>query len=247
MHESVTLNLTQGLRSTSVFLLILFPVIILLLTLGIGLAGAQPVDMEKLSAIGKEVYDLKGCSGCHKIAGIGGDLGPDLSNEGNIVSHDMEWHKRHFREPQSIVSGSTMPAFDLPGPESDALSAYMISLKSAELPKDIERNIKMAHERLDEARHGIDEIKKKGFNVDHIEVKYAQGWTHLETINNMIYTHNLTGVYQETEAAINITREITQDVLSYKKELDHRVIQSIILIVLLAIIAVLIFIKLLIL
>lgn len=217
------------------------------MTLHAGNAMPQPSGMDKLSVVGKEIYDLKGCSGCHKIAGVGGDLGPDLSNEGNIVSHDMKWHKSHFSDPQSVVPGSTMPAFDLSTSESEALAAYMLSLKSTELPEDIERNIKLAHDKLDEVRHGIDEIKKKGFNVDHLEVKYAQGWTHLETINNMIYTHNLTGVYQETEAAINITREISQDVLSYKKELEHRVIQSIILIVLLVIIAVLVFIKLLIL
>lgn len=203
-------------------------------------------NTEELVALGKEVYNTKGCGGCHKIAGVGGDLGPDLTNEGNIVSHDIEWHKKHFRDPQSVVPGSTMPKIDLADTEIEALAAFMTDLKSAELPRDIELAIKNTREKLDEARKGIDEIKAKGFNVDDLEFKYAQGWTRLETINNMIYTHNLSGVYQETEEALNIAKEINQEVHSYRKELEHRIIQAIILITLLVIIVVLVFIKLLI-
>jgi len=136
-----------------------------------------------------------------------------------------------------------MPKVDLLEREAEALAVYMISLKSTDLPKDIEVSIKTAHEKLGEARKGIDEIKKSGFNVDALEVKYAQGWTRLETINNMIYTHNLAGVSRETDDAVNITREIMQDVLSYQKELEHRVIVSIVFIVLIVIIVVLVFLK----
>lgn len=208
-------------------------------------AAPETPDMSDPTALGQEIYNLKGCGGCHKIAGAGGDLGPDLTNEGNIVSHDIEWHRRHFLDPQSVVPGSTMPKIDLTESELMALAAFMLSLKSEELPKDVEGAIKMAHEKLDEARKGIDEIKKSGFNVDHLEVKYIQGWTHLETINNMIYTHNLTGVYKETDEAVSTAKEILQEVLSYNKELEHRVIQTVVLIILIVIMVVLLFIKLL--
>jgi len=208
---------------------------------------AEPVstDMSDHAALGQEIYNLKGCGGCHKIAGAGGDLGPDLTNQGNIISHDTEWHRRHFTDPQSVVPGSTMPNLGLTEEELTALTAYMLSLRSEDLPKDAEGAIKMAHEKLDEARKGIDEIKKSGFNVDHLEVKYVQGWTHLETINNMIYTHNLAGVYKETEEAVTTAKEILQEVLSYNKELEHRVIQTVVLIMLIVIMVVLLFIKLL--
>ncbi|MBI5192193.1 MAG: cbb3-type cytochrome c oxidase subunit II [Nitrospirae bacterium] len=207
------------------------------------LAGAQETNPDSLISIGKEVYNLKGCSGCHKIAGSGGDMGPDLTNEGNIVPHDAAWHKKHFKDPQSVVPNSTMPNLSLSDKEINALTAFMQSLRSVDLPKDIEGTIKLAHEKLDEARKGIDEIKKSGFNVDNLEVKYIDGWTHLETINNMIYTHNLTGVSKETEDAINLAKEIMEDVHSYKKELEHRIVQGLILIVLFVIIGVLVFIK----
>ena len=206
-------------------------------------AELQVMNTDELVSIGKEVYDRKGCAGCHKIAGSGGDLGPDLTNEGNVLSHDVKWHKSHFKEPSSVVPGSMMPKIDLLEREAEALAVYMTSLKSTDLPKDIELSIKTAHERLDEARKGVDGIKKSGFNVDALEVKYALGWTRLETINNMIYTHNLAGVTKETEDAITISKEIMQDVLSYQEELEHRVIVSIVFIVMIVIIVVLVFLK----
>lgn len=208
---------------------------------------AEPVstDLSDHAALGQQIYNEKGCGGCHKIAGAGGDLGPDLTNQGNIISHDAEWHRRHFTDPQSVVPGSTMPNLGLTEEELTALTAYMLSLRSEDLPKDAEGAIKMAHEKLDEARKGIDEIKKSGFNVDHLEVKYVQGWTHLETINNMIYTHNLSGVYKETEEAVTTAKEVLQEVSSYNKELEHRVLQTVVLIMLIVIMVVLLFIKLL--
>lgn len=203
----------------------------------------QTLNLDELISIGKEIYDRKGCAGCHKIEGTGGELGPDLTNEGNVISHDVQWHINHFKDPSSVVPGSIMPKTDLLEQEAEALAAYMTSLKSTDLPKDIELSIKTAHERLDEARKGVDGIKKSGFNVDALEVKYALGWTRLETINNMIYTHNLAGVTKETEDAINISKEIMQEVLSYQNELEHRVIVSIVFIVMIVIIAVLVFFK----
>lgn len=203
----------------------------------------QTLNMNELISIGKEVYDRNGCAGCHKIEGTGGDLGPDLTNEGNVISHDVQWHISHFKDPSSVVPGSIMPKSDLLEREAEALATYMTSLKSTDLPKDIELSIKTAHERLDEARKGVDGIKKSGFNADALEVKYAQGWTRLETINNMIYTHNLAGVTKETDDAITISKEIMQEVLSYQNELEHRVIVSIVFIVMIVIIVVFVFLK----
>ncbi len=206
-------------------------------------ADAESLNMDELVSTGRDIYYRKGCSGCHKMAGAGGNIGPDLTNEGNVLLHTVEWHKSHFKDPSSVVPGSMMPKIDLLEKEAEALAVYLTSLKSTDLPKDIELLIKTAHEKLDEARKGVDGIKKSGFNVDALEVKYVQGWTRLETINNMIYTHNLAGVSRETEEAITIAKEIMQDVLSYQKELEHRVIVSIVFIVMIVIIVVLVFLK----
>jgi len=201
------------------------------------------LSKDELIKIGKEVYEEKGCSGCHKIAGVGGNIGPDLTNEGNILSHDAEWHRKHFKNPSSVTPGSIMPPVDLPPKKLDALIAYVMSLKSEELPADIERAIKRAHEELKKARRGIDEVKKAGFNVDDLEFKYTQAWTRLETINNMIYRRDLQGVFKQTEEAINLSKEIMKGVYLYKNELRHRITQSIILISLIVVIVVLLFLK----
>lgn len=209
-------------------------------------AGTENMSKEKLIELGKEIYATKGCSGCHRINGKGGTIGPDLSNEGNIVAHDEKWHYRHFKNPQSVMPGSAMPDLGLTDLEIKALTAYMMSLKSGKLPKDIEMSIKRAREKLEAAKKGIEEIKSRGFNVDALMVKYQQGWTHLETINNMIYTHNLSGVHDETDKALKMAEEIMKDIDQYREELSHRATQAIVVIVLIAIIVVLVFIKLLI-
>ena len=228
---------------TRIFRIIFVAILSFILFSDIAYTETRALNMDELIPIGKEVFDRKGCAGCHKIEGTGGELGPDLTNEGNVISHDVQWHINHFKDPSSVVPGSIMPKTDLLEREAEALAAYMTSLKSTDLPKDIELSIKTAHERLGEARKGVDGIKKSGFNVDALEVKYAQGWTRLETINNMIYTHNLAGVTKETEDAITISKEIMQDVFSYQGELEHRVIVSVVFIVMIVIIVVLVFLK----
>src|SRR3972149_6161815 len=215
----------RACKAAGIFRIIFIAILSFIVFSDTAYTETQALNMDELVSIGKEVYDRKGCAGCHKIAGAGGDLGPDLSNEGNVLPHDVQWHIRHFKDPSSVVPGSMMPKIDLLDREAEALAAYMTSLKSTDL------------------RKGIDGIRKSGFNVDALEVKYVQGWTRLETINNMIYTHNLAGVTKETEDAITIAKEIMQDVVSYQKELDHRVIVSIVFIVMIVIIVVLVFLK----
>jgi cbb3-type cytochrome oxidase cytochrome c subunit len=192
---------------------------------------------------GQDLFAIKGCAGCHKLNGIGGELGPDLSNEGNILIHDAAWHGRHFKNPQSVAPGSSMPNMSLSDPEIEALTAYMLSLKNPNIPKETENAINAAQAALVDARKGIDEVKEAGFNVDALEIRYMQGWTRLQTIDNKIYTHNLEGIHQETDEAIKISKEIREAVAGYREELGHRVNHSLILIALMGGMAVLVFIK----
>lgn len=78
---------------------------------------------------GRELFAQAGCVGCHKVRGVGGSLGPDLTRVGNH-RRDPEWHLRHFRDPASTSPGSMMPPFDyLPEEDLTALAVYMLSLK----------------------------------------------------------------------------------------------------------------------
>lgn len=76
---------------------------------------------------GRALYAKLGCAGCHRIHGVGAEVGPDLSYVGD--QRDRAWLIAHFKDPQKMSPGSIMPAFHLPEPELEDLTAYMLSLK----------------------------------------------------------------------------------------------------------------------
>jgi len=73
------------------------------------------------------VFDSEGCSGCHRINGIGGNIGPDLTKIGN--ARDKEWLKNFLQNPQNVKPNTMMPAPNIPGEEMDALVDYLAGLK----------------------------------------------------------------------------------------------------------------------
>ena len=76
---------------------------------------------------GKVLYQQLGCVGCHRIHGVGGAVGPDLSYVGD--ARDRDWLIRHFRDPQAVVPGSVMPRINASDEDLDVLTAYMLTLK----------------------------------------------------------------------------------------------------------------------
>jgi predicted CXXCH cytochrome family protein len=94
----------------------------------------------------KAVFNSTGCLGCHKVSGVGGDEGSDLTHEGekdpgqiNFAylsgGHTVEnWMAEHFRSPVSVVVGSQMPSLGLSDREVDLLTMYMRSLRRKDLP-----------------------------------------------------------------------------------------------------------------
>jgi ubiquinol-cytochrome c reductase cytochrome b subunit len=99
--------------------------------LGISIKNLYAVPrIDPAVARGKVVYAEFGCSGCHRIHGEGGAVGPDLSFVGD-TRPDREWHLTHFRDPQSVSPGSFMPKFPLTDQQLGDLTGYMLSLKKS--------------------------------------------------------------------------------------------------------------------
>ena len=69
--------------------------------------------------------------GCHRIQGEGGVVGPDLSFVDD-TSPEQEWHLKHFRDPQSVSSGSIMPKMPFTELQLNDLASYMLTLKRAQ-------------------------------------------------------------------------------------------------------------------
>lgn len=83
---------------------------------------------ENLVQKGKALYTEKKCSMCHKIEGVGGKMGPDLSDEGN-KGRNEEWLMSYFKDPKSVMPEAKMRPVKGTDEELKALVAYMISLK----------------------------------------------------------------------------------------------------------------------
>lgn len=103
--------------------------LVVMLLLGISIKNLYAVPRTDPSvAHGKALYAEFGCSGCHRIHGEGGTVGPDLSFVAE-VRPDREWHSQHFKDPQSVSPGSIMPKYPLSDQELNDLINYMLSLK----------------------------------------------------------------------------------------------------------------------
>ena len=74
--------------------------------------------MNDIERHGADVFQQYNCVACHQFYGLGGYMGPDLTN---VTSKFSPMYARAF-----IMNGTTsMPNFDLSDAELDALVAYL--------------------------------------------------------------------------------------------------------------------------
>ena len=76
--------------------------------------------------VGARTYVTNGCSGCHKVNGAGGDVGPSLNGVSSRRSRD--WMKQHFRSPSRLSPGSIMPPYQFSSTDEAAIISYLVSL-----------------------------------------------------------------------------------------------------------------------
>jgi mono/diheme cytochrome c family protein len=114
----------------------------------------------------KSTFFSSGCLGCHKVSGVGGDEGPELTRVGEKDPGQLSfrhvpgeatlsnWMVEHFRAPSSVVAGSQMPPVNLSTEEIDRLTLFTLSLrrkelKDAYLPRDRIRAVKFMDREFD--------------------------------------------------------------------------------------------------
>jgi mono/diheme cytochrome c family protein len=81
---------------------------------------------------GRHLFETQGCRGCHKLNGVGGSIGPDLSEEG-ASRRSPEWLERHFLAPNQVSAGSAMPNYHFSREQARDLTYYMLSLTSEDM------------------------------------------------------------------------------------------------------------------
>lgn len=117
---------------------------------------------------GKALFHSLGCRGCHKVGGVGGDDGPDLSTAGQKdpgrVSfaavpepHTLaNWFREHFRNPAAVVPDSLMPILGLSESEIDALVLFTFSLRCSDFPEAYWPKDRILAERFGEREFATD-------------------------------------------------------------------------------------------
>jgi mono/diheme cytochrome c family protein len=120
----------------------------------------------------KAVFHSTGCLGCHKVSGVGGDEGPDLSREGERDPAQLNfaqvpgkaslenWFVEHFRAPSTVVAGSRMPAVKVSDRDVGLLTMYVMSLRRRELPGSF-----LPKDRLRVVRLGEREFAQDGATI----------------------------------------------------------------------------------
>lgn len=118
--------------------------------------------------LAKAVFHTLGCRGCHKVGGVGGDDGPDLTLVGQKDPGLLDfrhvsggrslanWFAEHFRAPGTLVPGSLMPALGLSEAEIDRLTHYMLSLRRSQVPEAFWPIDRIRAERFDEREFAAD-------------------------------------------------------------------------------------------
>lgn len=106
------------------------------------------VEKDPLVLEGQRLYRSLNCAYCHKIAGKGGNVGPELDKVAGDETED--WLERHFKDPQAVSPGSAMPKLNLLDEEIKVLVAFMKSLGSGgpyteEAPKLFAENCSACH------------------------------------------------------------------------------------------------------
>lgn len=85
-----------------------------------------------LLAEGRHLFETQGCRGCHKLNGVGGSIGPDLSEEG-ASTRSPEWLEHYHLAPNEVSTGSAMPNFHFTKGQARALTYYMLSLTNEDM------------------------------------------------------------------------------------------------------------------
>ena len=75
---------------------------------------------------GARIYLANDCGSCHKLNGVGDELGPALNGVGE--RHDRSWIEQHFADPPKYSPDSIMPAFQFRPDELKRITDYIMAI-----------------------------------------------------------------------------------------------------------------------
>ena len=75
---------------------------------------------------GALVYQANDCASCHKLNGVGDDLGPPLNGVGE--RRDRSWIEQHFADPPKYSPDSIMPSFQFQPGQLKQITDYITAI-----------------------------------------------------------------------------------------------------------------------
>ena len=83
---------------------------------------------------GRKIFEQHDCAACHRVAGVGGKVGPDLTREGEMVRPG--WMFEFLKKPVRIRwwADARMPNYNLTDQEATTLTEYFMALSNQPAP-----------------------------------------------------------------------------------------------------------------
>jgi nitric oxide reductase subunit C len=89
-------------------------------------AATKPLTVQTQK--GEDLFKSLGCSACHMINGVGGQVGPDLTKVG--IRRNKAWIEEQIKNPKSHNPNSIMPSFaKVSDKDIEDLADYLSGLK----------------------------------------------------------------------------------------------------------------------
>lgn len=84
----------------------------------------EQLSPQELAGIG--YFRQENCVSCHKVGTKGTVVGPDITR--SAIKRDAAWLIDHFKHPQQMVPGTSMPPLSLTDSQLNALAAFLLKL-----------------------------------------------------------------------------------------------------------------------
>jgi len=92
------------------------------------------IKLSPLAINGKKIFQTSGCTACHTISGVGGKIGPDLTNE-NGRKRSEKWLITQITDSKKHYKTSMMPDYTrFTKDQLKELTAYLLSPHPKQLP-----------------------------------------------------------------------------------------------------------------
>ncbi|MBN1482544.1 hypothetical protein EH223_10905 [candidate division KSB1 bacterium] len=109
-------------------------------------SNSKALEGTKIFQRGFEIFAKEGCLGCHKARGVGGSVGPDLTEQGEKTKHEYSfaniagehtisnWLYEHFKDPEMVSPGSDMLGLKLDDDDLHALVTFTMGMNKPDIP-----------------------------------------------------------------------------------------------------------------